>query len=344
MDRYLFDIKSATCVRVLGFGVFLNIFALLQQFKYYIKIIIGGFMNFENVINGEILNSPVPWGKDEAVRLGYKKYTIDEKCLECKSYPVSKYVENDVCVMCSIPAAYETWKLWTMGSPDRPDPFPRNKDDAKSMGLNFYYEPIVCKNGMHFRQPHITTGRCQECANSKNPRLLAKHHGLTTYKPDHPCQNCGELSRRKVATNECLNCDNKVNSSKLMFENPNAIITRDCAEMLGLSVYRTGEPCKKGHKGWRYRSTGGCISCLKGESIPKPPDADTLPIITINQQLSMFIGYSYSGRKFQGSDGKRWNKLQFDSMFPVMAMYETKLGVIRNPSDAFIANFVDNDD
>lgn len=261
-------------------------------------------MEFKN----EELNlmSVVPWDKNQSEILGIHAYASSESCKTCGSYPAIKFTETDECLNCSHLAFSETWLLWTQGSPDRPSPFPRTPAESARDGVDYYYRDVMCTKGQgkHFVMPHIKTGKCVACLHVKKQ---------------------------------------KTSDQILMEDKPDMLIPRDIADSLGYKVFRTGQPCRKGHKGWRYVSTGGCIDCLSGkreiiELMPENP-----PIITINQQLSMFIGYSYSGRKFQGSDGKRWNKLQFDSMFPVMAMYETKRGDVRNPSDAFIINFVDND-
>jgi hypothetical protein len=50
-----------------------------------------------------------------------------------------------------------------------------------------------------------------------------------------------------------------------MMENaPDMIISREDARKLQLKVFRTGEPCRRGHRGFRWTSTGNCIPCAKG--------------------------------------------------------------------------------
>lgn len=42
---------------------------------------------------------------------------------------------------------------------------------------------------------------------------------------------------------------------------PDMEISRQAAIVLGMSIYRTGRPCFKGHAGWRYVSSGACVAC-----------------------------------------------------------------------------------
>jgi hypothetical protein len=115
------------------------------------------------------------------------------------------------------------------------------------------------------------TGRCISCmVVNMSPRKKAIIEGKQWYIPTTPCKTCGELAERKVATGACSNCINRdedgraTPESELMRTEPNAIISKEQAKMLGLKVYRTGRPCNKGHTGWRYVSTNSCIDCLRG--------------------------------------------------------------------------------
>lgn len=42
---------------------------------------------------------------------------------------------------------------------------------------------------------------------------------------------------------------------------PQMEISRKAAKILGLTIYRTGRPCFKGHDSWRYVSSGACVAC-----------------------------------------------------------------------------------
>lgn len=82
-----------------------------------------------------------------------------------------------------------------------------------------------------------------------------------------------KFSRRKVGENtwEITRTDNNHNradgrrttTSTMIKRNPNAIVSRAQAKAMGLTVYRTGRPCRYGHTAWRYVSTSQCITCLR---------------------------------------------------------------------------------
>lgn len=255
-------------------------------------------MEYRNERTGQLSN--VPWSKDEAVANGYFRFMTESKCESCGADPCGRYVENDQCVQCATKDLKYTWNLWLMGSPDRPDPFPRNKDQAIQMGVSYYWREIPCKNGPHFVQPDIKTGKCRVCNNIKNsPETI------------------------------------------LMRENPDMILDKHSAELLDLSVFRTGHPCKHGHKAWRYVSSGACVECVRGLRIhTKIEPVTELQHIRIDEQLVMFIGYAWDGRKMIDPNGKKWNRLQFSSMFPGPAAYQLKNGKTSAYAfDAFISNF-----
>ena len=248
------------------------------------------------------LMSVVPWEKSQSQILGIHAYASPEECPVCAKKPAIRFTDTDECFNCAHLDFSETWRLWLQGCPSKPDIFPRSLEDALRLGVEYYYKDHMCVKGQgkHFVMPHIKTGKCVACAMSKKSKT-----------PDQI----------------------------LMDDSPNMIIQRDVADMLNYKVYRTGEPCQKGHRGWRYVSSGGCLSCISGlrTTIERVPE--NMPIIPISQQLSMFIGYSYHNHRFHTPEGKKWNKLQFSSNFPAMAEYETRTGKVLTAAEAFIANF-----
>jgi hypothetical protein len=146
-------------------------------------------------------------------------------------------------------------------------------------GKQWYIPTTPCKTCGELAERNVATGRCSSCmvANkgkrrvvNMSPRKKAIIEGQRWYIPTTPCKTCGELAERKVATGACSNCINRdedgraTPESELMRTEPNAIISKEQAKMLGLKVYRTGRPCNKGHTGWRYVSTNSCIDCLRG--------------------------------------------------------------------------------
>lgn len=60
-------------------------------------------------------------------------------------------------------------------------------------------------------------------------------------------------------------------TSVIMRLQPDMIISRDDAMLLGFSVFRTGKKCKNGHRDWRYTTNTLCLECNR-ERARKYPD------------------------------------------------------------------------
>lgn len=71
--------------------------------------------------------------------------------------------------------------------------------------------------------------------------------------------------------------------SQIMIDYPDMVISQSDALQLGFIVYRTGEPCKRGHTGWRRTASTQCIECAK-EALGKSPE-EKKP--DISQQLEV---------------------------------------------------------
>jgi hypothetical protein len=121
-------------------------------------------------------------------------------------------------------------------------------------------------------------GKCYECTQDKlkpSPRKQAILNGESWYKPDKVCPHCNTFGMRSVHNGACRGCTGKndndtednraTDDSVMMRDNPNMLLSRADAEQYDMRVYRTGKPCKRGHTGWRYVSTGNCIDCLRGD-------------------------------------------------------------------------------
>lgn len=53
-------------------------------------------------------------------------------------------------------------------------------------------------------------------------------------------------------------------NTNFMKLNPDAIISIPEAKAQGLTVYRTGNPCKNGHRAFRYTDSRACLDCKRG--------------------------------------------------------------------------------
>ena len=100
---------------------------------------------------------------------------------------------------------------------------------------------------------------------SPSPRQLAIAAGELWYQPLTPCAH-GHLAPRRVSNGSCQQCEADWRSARPARGAELAdgeLISRDEAHRRGLTVYRTGKPCKRGHTGLRYVSTGACAECYK---------------------------------------------------------------------------------
>lgn len=280
-----------------------------------------------------------PWTPKEAAENGRAAYNDRYGCEICgPSQPKMRYVVGNQCVGCFTTAMHETFNLWCQGMPGRPDVFPTSVDAAHAMGVEWCFNhpnhPLVCTGGAHLRRTSIENGHCVECeliheqqlAISRGPRAAARRAGLTSYLPNDPCVECGQVVPRSVVTNACTGCSTKRHSgpraaarsaglkryvpdfdcpecgsraernvvtnacsgcntrakstdahvaakpdgrrtpTSIMVDLcPDMIISREDARANGFTQYRTGEPCRRGHKGWRYVSVGTCIACARGD-------------------------------------------------------------------------------
>lgn len=147
--------------------------------------------------------------------------------------------------------------------------------EANKRGVNYYWaSPELNPYCGHPRKLTLG-GKCAFCAEAKqsNPRTVALRSGAVWYQPREtdPCPQ-GHVAPRRVANGSCQLCENerKEKLQQARAESaqqinkicPDMIISKENARGLGFKVFRTGEPCRAGHTGWRYVSTGGCLECM----------------------------------------------------------------------------------
>ena len=148
--------------------------------------------------------------------------------------------------------------------------------------------------------------------------------------------------RPHIKTRRCVTCHaEKADAESLMNSFPDLVISRVEASALGSATYRTGEPCRRGHVGWRYISNGACIECMRGVVLqPAFELIDMSRVITIADQHSLFIGYAWDGRRMIGSNGERMTSFQFNIMVGGPGKYEATGGYVYKSHEAFMRNFV----
>ncbi len=163
--------------------------------------------------------------------------------------------------------------IWETVSRQMLPTVPRTPTEAARMSKEFYLRRDGCYKchaiGLRHRQ-----GGCYFCGKitSKKPltaRQMAVASGDKWYTPATACRRCKTVAKKRVANGECSGCTGATTDpdgtpdSQLMRECPDMIVSREDAKLMGFKVYRTGQPCRKGHTAYRYVSTGNCIACLK---------------------------------------------------------------------------------
>lgn len=223
-----------------------------------------------------------PWSREDAVKYGYTRWTDIKGCEKCgDGHPRVRFLDGDGCTVCMSKDADAIMPLWKRGEPSRPEPWSTSPERSRELGIEWIYgavnHPNLCQFGPHLRKTHLVTGRCVGCEEArerakflaKGPRARARASGENYYRPTDACPSCGKTALRHVVTNACRGCmkdDGRRTESRLFAEqNPDFIIGRDEARLLGFTLYRTGERCRRGHQAWRYVSTGNCIECMRGD-------------------------------------------------------------------------------
>lgn len=150
---------------------------------------------------------------------------------------------------------------------------PASVTEAVQKGLDYYWSSMAIEYCGHPGKKTFA-GACVFCKENKtkSPRQLAIKAGETWYMPagDDPCSN-GHLARRRTANGSCEECERGCKKPaesagpQLWEAFPEMVISRTDAREAGMKRFRTGEPCHKGHRGWRYVSTCGCIDCKDGK-------------------------------------------------------------------------------
>jgi len=205
------------------------------------------------LLGGQI---PTPVNTKQAIEMGLELWVRSEPCPRSGHYGIRTLKGH--CYFCELErntksprqiamAASETWYTPTEPCPKCNTLSERRVNDGKCSGCH----PNIRKSG------------------DRSPRQAAIAAGQTWYIPDTPCKHCGTLAERNIHNGQCKDCmtptmDGRRSPDSIMMEaQPDMIISRDQARKLGLKVFRTGEPCTRGHVGFRYVSTGSCIKCLR---------------------------------------------------------------------------------
>jgi 5-methylcytosine-specific restriction endonuclease McrA len=94
-------------------------------------------------------------------------------------------------------------------------------------------------------------------------RAAALAQSLKRYFTGKPCSH-GHIAQRKCRSSHCVMCRNlsqKEKRANQPFSKARLRMAREDARAKGLEFYFTGKPCKHGHIGLRYVSSGVCLEC-----------------------------------------------------------------------------------
>lgn len=181
-------------------------------------------------------------------------------CPVCK-WPSDKYLDGS-CYTCYNIETGDEYMKYLKADPD----FACSWDVAKRTGKATYFTGRACKKDKHPQEVSVNgpSHVCVAC-----PRSIARQAGRKHYTPDTYCPDC-DTDERRVCDNKCVQCCSATDSRRsgtqaFIDANPELIVTRDMARTVGFKVFRTGKPCSRGHAGFRYVTTNGCITCLRGK-------------------------------------------------------------------------------
>lgn len=133
----------------------------------------------------------------------------------------------------------------------------------------------------------VSNNTCYHCNNAKFPMM-----GHMRYLSDDPCEE-GHVGWRRTSDGECEEClkapifrgrplasprpegatvfseltpNHKTKKfgpdMEFALANPELRMSKEDAEIMGFSLFRTGAPCRNGHAGWRRVDSGACCDCL----------------------------------------------------------------------------------
>jgi len=192
-------------------------------------------------------NKPKP--RRDARKAGKQWYIPIEPCDKCGTIS-ERNVRDNCCRGCS----------------------PLNPRAEARKKYQTWYTPIEpCDECGTISKRNVVNNRCLGCKPLQpvnKPRVEARKNKENWYIPSEPCIECNTLSERNVQDNRCSGCVpipvvSETPEQIMIKAQPDLILLKETAIALGMKVYRTGKPCRRGHSGYRYVSTNNCIDCLK---------------------------------------------------------------------------------
>lgn len=233
--------------------------------------------------NGQL--GPYPEGRNVAAKLSSRLYTNLNKCETCgksqtfitasgRCAPCMRNQIAAVYMFISMPEGIQSHQS-TSNLPDNFTPMGEAHEAVKLLKSDQGFElgREVCTEYGHIKLTNDKYHKCYFCETQRNKQEQAEHYGDEHYLTRSKCSGCDSTTLRNTTDRSCVDCgytprtrQGVVSATALMMRNnPDMVISREDARSLDMTVYRTGEPCSRGHTSWRYVSTGNCIPCMKGE-------------------------------------------------------------------------------
>jgi hypothetical protein len=205
----------------------------------------------------ELFNGPKPTTREGAIAMGKSLYIRDVPCSKRGHLGVTTL--KGECHYCTVERDKMTPQKLAI----------KNNEE-------FYTPNMPCIKCGTVAKRRTKDKKCTGCSPSilgKSSRQKALEAGEIWYDPIKPCITCDTVSPRRVNDGKCNYClssvtraDNRISpTSVMMKESPDLILSRVDADNYGIKVYRTGEKCRRGHRGFRYVSTGNCLDCLTSD-------------------------------------------------------------------------------
>lgn len=215
--------------------------------------------------------SDIPWRREDALTDGSPRYMMDEedtfaRCGEPITLPsgsvspcacMARYTETGECIDCTAKA------LWgeALANPQ----MPTTPQDAETLGLDYVFSPVPCREGPHLRTYRINGDgeACTTCRDALPPRQLAEDKGFATYVPKTKCKQCKTKSPRYTETGHCVKCEG--------VKGPVVISARQKARSAGQSKYMPETICLScGTQSLRRVNDSSCDGCRAEEKAQKP--------------------------------------------------------------------------
>lgn len=220
-----------------------------------------------------------PTSRNESKRLRRLLYDSGTVCDVCSGTPLC-YTYNGRCVHCARLAALDYYndivesQIGSKSSYGGGGFVALNIGEARHDQVPNWYSPDACNKAGHVGLRTLDGGcqHCQDVANDRpiSPRQKAIANGEKWYAPVDPCPQCGTTALRYVANGRCVGCqpiptpdlDPRTPAEvRLIRDFPGITFSKRMAIKNGIGIYRTGDPCSRGHTTYRAVKGDACISC-----------------------------------------------------------------------------------